>query len=193
MTDQASFARFIDAVRPGLSAMVIVGGWAHRLHRLHAAARPLPHPPLMTRDTDVAVGDALRRSGVDLGSRLRDAGFAVDLTGDDVPPVTRYRQGGQESGFYVEFVTPLRGSGVTRNRRPDVTTSIAGVTAQKLRYVELHMIDPWVIPLDALSGFPLSAPAAVQVTFPRSSPVRRECRLAASRLRPGGFFLVADP
>jgi hypothetical protein len=38
MEDAASLARLVEALRPWLGHLVIVGGWAHRLHRLHALA-----------------------------------------------------------------------------------------------------------------------------------------------------------
>jgi hypothetical protein len=31
----ASFARFVESLRPWLHQVVVVGGWAHRLYRLH--------------------------------------------------------------------------------------------------------------------------------------------------------------
>jgi hypothetical protein len=43
-----SFARLIEAVRPWLAHLVIVGGWAHRLH--HPLAGKPPYLPLRTRD-----------------------------------------------------------------------------------------------------------------------------------------------
>ena len=41
MEDSDGFARLIDAIRPWLSHLVIVGGWAHRLHRFHPIATAL--------------------------------------------------------------------------------------------------------------------------------------------------------
>jgi hypothetical protein len=36
--DFVAFARLVDALRPWLGHLVIVGGWAHRLHRFHPLA-----------------------------------------------------------------------------------------------------------------------------------------------------------
>jgi len=33
--EYASFARLVESQRPWLDQIVVVGGWAHRLHRLH--------------------------------------------------------------------------------------------------------------------------------------------------------------
>ncbi len=39
MEDLANFARLVEAIRPWLTHVVIVGGWAHRLYRFHPLAR----------------------------------------------------------------------------------------------------------------------------------------------------------
>lgn len=68
MDDLAPIARLVDALRPWLNHLVIVGGWAHRLHRFHPWASPPAYRPLRTQDADVAfsstaplVGDTGRR------------------------------------------------------------------------------------------------------------------------------------
>ena len=35
------FARLVEALEPWLDRVVIIGGWAHRLYRLHPLAQPL--------------------------------------------------------------------------------------------------------------------------------------------------------
>lgn len=50
----ASFAILARALEPWLDQVVIIGGWAHRLYRLHPQAQELDYAPLMTLDTDVA-------------------------------------------------------------------------------------------------------------------------------------------
>jgi hypothetical protein len=39
--DIEHFARLIDTLHPWLDQVVIIGGWAHRLYRLHPLAQPL--------------------------------------------------------------------------------------------------------------------------------------------------------
>ncbi len=58
MNDTAAFARLVDALRPWLNQVVIVGGWSHRLHRFHPLANPPAYLPLMTRDADLAFSEA---------------------------------------------------------------------------------------------------------------------------------------
>jgi hypothetical protein len=38
--DIAGFSRLMTALDPWLDRVVIVGGWAHRLHHLHSACEP---------------------------------------------------------------------------------------------------------------------------------------------------------
>ena len=59
----ASFARLIESLRPWLDQVVIVGGWAHRLYRLHAFAQPLRYEPLATLDADIALPTRFKVTG----------------------------------------------------------------------------------------------------------------------------------
>jgi hypothetical protein len=59
-----AFSKFIVAVEPWLGEVVLVGGWAHRLHRLHPRARKLDYLPLTTLDGDVAVPPKLKKETI---------------------------------------------------------------------------------------------------------------------------------
>ena len=145
--DQEKFAYLIDALRPCLDRLVIIGGWAHRLHRNHPLAQALPYAPLMTRDADVALSATGPFPEQNLRERLLAYGFHEKFLGDDRPPVTHYYLREDDLGFYVEFVTPLFGGEVKRDKRRDVTTTLAGITAQKLRYLDVLLIEPWLVPI----------------------------------------------
>jgi hypothetical protein len=43
MNDIAALAKLIEAIRPWLGQLVVVGGWAHRLHRYHPLASSPPY------------------------------------------------------------------------------------------------------------------------------------------------------
>ena len=73
------FARLVVALEPWLSQIVIIGGWAHRLYRMHADAQALDYPPLMTLDTDVAVPQKLVVGEDDIRQRLAAQGFTEEL------------------------------------------------------------------------------------------------------------------
>lgn len=155
MEDREAFARLLTALRPWLGQLVVVGGWAHRLHRLHRLATSPNHRPLRTRDTDFAFSPDEPLAG-DLHKALTEAGFTEEFFGDDSPPATHYRLGAEDAGFYAEFLTPLVGSEMKRGKR-DATVSKAGITAQKLRYLDVLLIRPWSLRVGPESQVPIEA------------------------------------
>ncbi len=161
----APIARLVDALRPWLDQLVVVGGWAHQLHRLHPEARVPAYRPLRTRDADVAFSTGTSLAG-DIGAALRMAGFHEEFSSDHTPPVAQYRLGGDDEGFYAEFLAPLHGRGVRRNGTEDATLAKAGVTAQKLRHLDLLLVRPWTVRLDAAAGVPLPTPADTRLANP---------------------------
>lgn len=110
MDDVVAFARLVEALRQWLGNLVIVGGWAHHLHRYHPSASAPPHAPLRTRDMDLAFSLSAPLKG-DIGAALVAAGFVEELLGEYTPPVTHYRLGDEDQGFYAEFLVPQTGSG----------------------------------------------------------------------------------
>jgi hypothetical protein len=170
--DLEAFGRLVTALRPWLTQVVVVGGWAHRLHRFHPLANPAAHLALRTRDADVAFPLDAELTG-DIQAALRRAGFVQELFGDLVPPATHYRQGEEDAGFYVEFLTPLHGSGVKRRGAPDATVARAGVTAQKMRYLELLLVHPWTVRLGQTQGLPGATELDVRVPNPVSFIVQK--------------------
>lgn len=95
------------------------------------------------------------------------------LSGDEVPPVSHFQLGDEDAGFYVEFLAPLRGSGVRRDGTDDATVAVAGVTAQKLRYLDVLLAAPWHMTLAPSVDLPLSAPAQFMVANPVSFVVQK--------------------
>lgn len=167
MNDMEAMARLLEALRPWRDRLVLVGGWAHRLHRFHPLAGRLPYSPVMTRDADVAMPEEARWNG-DIGEQLRLAGFREDLSTDYRPPVAKYRLGGGAGGFYAEFLAPLRGSGVLRDGSPDATVARAGVTAQKLRHIDVLLVHPWPVAVGPAVGVPVEGGAEPLVANPVS-------------------------
>jgi hypothetical protein len=158
-------ARLVEAVRPWTGQLVLVGGWAHRLYRFHPAAGKVDYRPLLTRDSDLAFSNSANLEG-DISAALKQAGFAEQLALGHEPPVTRYTLGAEDGGFYAEFLTPLHGSGVKRSGKPDATLAKAGITAQKLRFLDLLLAAPWSVRLTKEQGFALVEAVDVQVPNP---------------------------
>jgi hypothetical protein len=156
--------------------MVIVGGWAHRLLRCHPLAQAVPHEPLLTLDTDIAIPvtldtdiaipATLDASEQDLRGRLMAAGFEEKFFGEDQPPATHYQLADQEGGFYAEFLSPLVGSEYDRDGNRRTTTRVAGVTSQNLRYVDILLDSPWTVQLSGENGFPFEPPKQVRIAHP---------------------------
>lgn len=162
--DLTSFARLVEALRPWHSQLVIIGGWAHRLHRLLPGAKTPLYSPIRTIDADLAFDTNAELRG-NIGLTLVGAGFREELATEHHPPVSWHRLG-VEGGFYAEFITPLHGSGIRRDGKDDATVSRAGVTAQKLRHVDLLLTTPVSIDLDSDSEIPMRTTASVRVAHP---------------------------
>lgn len=167
MDDFAAIARLLDALRPWLGHLVIVGGWAHRLHRFHPLAHTPAYAALRTRDADLAFPTAAPLTG-DIAAALKAADFHEDFSGEHTPPITRYRLGADDEGFFAEFLAPLHGSAVKRNGQADVTMTKAGVTAQKLRHLDLLLVRPWAVRLTKDIGVPVQSPVDVMLPNPVS-------------------------
>ena len=172
MEDLANFARLVEALRPWLTHLVIVGGWAHRLYRFHPLATSQEYQPLRTRDVDLAFSLNAPLKG-DLRDALKRAGFKEELSGEDTPPVTRYYLGDKDVGFYAEFLTVKQGSGLKRDGKPDLTVSKAGITAQKLRHLELLLVGPWKVQVAAESKVPIERAIDLVVPNPVSFIVQK--------------------
>jgi hypothetical protein len=166
--EYAPFARLIESLRPWLDQVVIIGGWAHRLYRLHPLAHRPQYEPLATLDADVALPRRLRVAGDEIYQRLRANGFEPEFLGHHRPPAAHYRLTDPGAQFYAEFLTPLAGSPVTRRGRQKATQNIGGISSQNLRYVEILLAAPWNLTLSANDGFPLVHEARVQITNPVS-------------------------
>jgi hypothetical protein len=137
-TDNARLAQLMLALRPYRADLVLIGGWAHRLFRLHDLAQPLDFEALGTQDVDVAIPAKVPPQDEDLAKVLGAAGFKEEFVGSRNPPVTYYRLG-EERTLYAEFLTPLIG------RPTALTREIAGVSAQALRYLDILLIEPWPV------------------------------------------------
>ena len=169
----ASFARLIESLRPWLDQVVVVGGWAHRLYRLHTFAQPLQYEPLATLDADIALPARLKVTGDEIYKRLTSNGFRAEFLGHHKPPAAHYRLTDPGIEFYAEFVAPLAGSPVTRRGRSKATQSVGGISSQNLRYVEVLLARPWSITLSASNSFPLGNDTHVQIANPVSFLVQK--------------------
>ena len=99
----ASFARLVESLTPWLDQVAIIGGWAHRLHRLHPLAQPLQYLPLATLDADVALPRRIRVAGNEIYQ------FVTDLAA--ILQVLSFKIGHMEDGanaMFSQYRLPLR-------------------------------------------------------------------------------------
>lgn len=166
------FSKFIETLEPWLGEVVLIGGWAHRLYRLDPRSRQLDYVPLTTLDGDVALPEKLKVAESSIRDRLVSAGFTEEFIGDDRPPATHYHYG-ESAGFYVEFLTTLKGSEYDRKGKRKATEAIGGVSSQRLRYIEILMIVPWELELGESNGFLLKPSRKVRIANPASFLVQK--------------------
>lgn len=168
MNDLEPFVTLANALAPWRTKIVFVGGWAHRLFRLYPRAnKNLGFDAVYTRDADVAFDDREHFDG-DIRSALREVGFNEEFFGEDRPPVTQYALGNEQGGFYAEFLTVLRGSGLKRRGGPDATLKKAGIHAQKLRGLDVLMVNPWEVTIPIGMGGAKEDVVGLQVANPVS-------------------------
>lgn len=170
MSEAQAFGRLVAGLSPWLGQLVFVGGWAFRLYRLHPSADVPGYRPVVTLDADVAFAEGERLEG-SIRARLLETGFVESLMGNHRPPVSQYMLGDDASGFYAEFLTPLTGSGRRRDGEPMATVAKAGVTAQRLRYLDLLLEAPWQVTLGTDWG--VATDTSVRVPNPASFIAQR--------------------
>lgn len=165
MNDFEAFAKLVQAIDPWRSQLIFIGGWGHRLHTLHPSASKVDFQPIFTRDTDLAFANKAPLEG-DIKTALIEKGFQEELAGEFRPPTAHYTLGNEQSGFYAEFLTPLVGSGRKKNGDQDATLAIGGISAQKIRHLDILMVDPWIVKVGPENGMPLKVSFDLQVANP---------------------------
>ena len=165
MKDLDALARLVQALEPWRAHLVLIGGWAHRLYRFHPEVNTPLYQPVATRETDVAFSNEAPLDG-DIQAALSEAGFTEELTGEHKPPVTHYILANSDSGFYAEFLTPLHGRAIKRSGEQNATMGKAGITAQRIRQLDILLIDPMVINIGPRQGVPLKKPMDIRVPNP---------------------------
>jgi hypothetical protein len=166
MNDLEAFSKLVQALDPWRGQLIFIGGWGHRLHTLHPKANKLDYQPVFTRDTDLAFHSKIPLKG-DIKSALLAKGFKEDLSGDFRPPIASYTLGEEQGGFYAEFLTPLIGSRYKRGGAADATLEAAGISAQKIRHLDILMVDPWTVSVGPPHNeVPLDMSTELQVANP---------------------------
>lgn len=166
-------AHVLKSFRPYLNTFVLVGGFAVRLYELHPRAVPSVARVLRTFDADLATPIAkIPIAGGSLAELADAAGFQPEFRGDNIPPVMKFvpRRAVVEpvgvDQYTIEFLTPMTGAPISRSGKAAVSSEIQeGVTAQRLRYLDLLLESPWRVSLAGLPGIPEET-RAIEVRLP---------------------------
>lgn len=155
MSDFEEFSKLAVTLEPWRSKIVFIGGWAYRLYRYEPRASKPDFAAIYTQDADVAFPEKNALDG-DIKKALVGAGFREEpnFAGGFRPPAMRYTLGDAANGFYAEFLTPLTGSPLRRNKATkqfelNATEANGGVVAQKLRHLEVLLHAPWLVTIPA--------------------------------------------
>ena len=80
--ENTALARLVVALRDFRSDVVFIGGWAHRLLRLHPLSKTaVDFEPLFSEDVDMVLSAKVAPREEDLGESLRKAGFKERFVG----------------------------------------------------------------------------------------------------------------
>lgn len=156
VTSLRAFSRLVVTLGPYLEDVVIVGGWAHRLHALRHRSAAFNFTPLTTDDADIGLPLDLKARDRSLDELLKGRGFKEVLSSLEGQLLCKYQLGPEGGGFLIEFLTPLQGSSHSRDRSPKLVSTVAGAKAQRLRYLDVLLVHPWQVVLSEQDGFELA-------------------------------------
>jgi len=166
----------LRGISPYLDTLVLVGGFAVWLCRFHPRAAQTEIVPLRTFAVDLAAPPEVRSmAGRSLSDLVAAAGLQPTFFGDQIPPVMKFFPVRESTSprdnpadqYCVEFFTPLTGRTAGRAGRVSPTKEIQkGITAQRLRYLHLLMVDPWRVSLKVLPGMKGKADERIRVKVP---------------------------
>lgn len=161
------FYRVLSAIRSNLRDFVLVGGFASYLYQFHERAKPTGLSPLLTYDIDLASAEKIPvRGGTSVHKSLLRIGLEQEFTGNCTPPLVKYFPKDRKPSMYVEFLTPLRGSEAKRGIS-DVTQNIQpDLSAQKLRFLDLLLKDPWKISTSSVPALAKRPKLVVRIPHP---------------------------
>jgi Nucleotidyltransferase len=164
----ASLARLVESLMPWLDQVVIIGGWAHRLHRLHPSARPLQYEPLATLDADVALPRRIKVAGDEIYKRLAANGFEAVFLGHHRPPASHYRLNVPWHSFLCRISYTAGRWCRGQEGETECNTKFGRRFSQNLRHIEVLLSAPWSVALSAANGFPFEIETGVQIANPVS-------------------------
>lgn len=168
------------------------------LYRFHPRAARIELIPLLTLDVDFAAPEQLEVSaGRNLLDLIAAAGLDARLFGEHDPPVMKFLprtvedslDAGAGEAYCVEFLTPLIGSAASRRGKGVESREIQkGITAQRLRYLDLLFADPWQVPVTMIPGMNGDEEGVPHVKVPHPGLlIVQKVLISEERRRQGGW------
>jgi hypothetical protein len=163
--ERRTLVRALRPLQAVLSEIILVGGWAHRLHAHHPLASRAGHL-LNTLDADLFVPNPSPSRGLRVEA-LRVAGFEISLHGHESPPKTKYILPVDGHEFELDFLARRQGAEIDRHGNRHVTTYFGDVVALLLPFMDVMSHEPWTFTLDQSQGFLTGdAPMTLQIVSP---------------------------
>ncbi len=159
---------FVEALRPieaALNDIILVGGWAHRLHA-HSPLAAVEVSTLRTLDADLFIPAPSPSTAIRLEA-LRRAGFGIHLRGLSSTPVTEYVLKGPNYEFELEFLAHRHGGEIDRRGSRRDPVPVGEAVAILLPFMDVMRHEPWTCVLDEARGYPVGPePIRLQVVSP---------------------------
>lgn len=189
--DNEKFARVVEALRPWLPAVVIAGGWAHRLQRLHALAEAPGYLPLITTDVDVVVGSPAPLAEADMRERLLAAEFREEMSGEHQPPITyvaqkllvlgrRKREDQERDVLYVHDTLQTFAGHLSEVRETWLTKVVPDLHPRRVKEVKARVHDRFAEVTDLIRGAAHIATSIGRPVSPQS--LLEACQLGLERI-----------
>ena len=162
--DKLVLLRALRPLEDVLGEIILVGGWAHRLHAHHPLATQEGRL-LNTLDADLFITTPTSK-----GPRreaLHAAGFTIRPGGHETPPVTEYLLATDADEFEVEFLAHRQGAEVDRHGIRRVTTRFGDVVAILLPFMDVMAHEPWTCTVEpSAASAPDPRPLTLRVVSP---------------------------
>lgn len=139
--------RVLRAIKSNMEDFTVIGWFASFLYQFHPSTHTELVGRIYSKDIDLASeGNVPVRGKRLVHESLLLENLEPKAIGfrENNPPKIQYHPKDLETGYYLEFLTPLHGSGLTKKGKPDCIKEVQkGLFAEKLRYLDLLINNRW--------------------------------------------------
>lgn len=139
-----AFKKLLIALKDYNKDVVVIGGFANALYEYHKYGQPSPLGTLSTKDIDLLTSQKVSILNEPIVTRLKSEGFVIDYKPVENKVITKFTL--PNTNFEIEFLCPMFGGDPDRNGDRQLVKEIqVGIQSQPLRYLDLVLLDPWII------------------------------------------------